>query len=119
MKVSNIVIVTLIVMLSGCSGFSLSDYSFKSPLPPWQRWMEKGPPGYTDGTKKYDPDYVDGWIDGCHTGIGAVAPVFYAQFYTFSQDPLRAQEPIYYKGWKDALDYCNRYTYEYRRRKFL
>ena len=86
-----------------------------SPTPPWSKWMEKGPPP----GKEYTPLYVDGWKDGCHTGISAGANQWYKMYYKFRQDPLLAQNAIYYKGWKDAFDYCSRWAFQAARRPFF
>lgn len=106
-------IVLLALLMAGCN------YNFKSPMPPWQKWAERGPPGWEDGTKEYNQLYVEGWVDGCHTGIAMSTTPFYRQFYKFEQDAYKAQDVIYYKGWKDAIDYCNRVVYQHKRRQFL
>jgi len=79
------------------------------------KWMYDGPPKRTDG-KEYDPLYVDGWVDGCETGVSANTNAFYKSFNTFKQDSAKAQNEVYYKGWKDAFNYCGRYIYQYNRR---
>lgn len=83
--------------------------------PPWASWMEEGPPP----GREYTPLYVEGWKDGCHTGISAGANQWYKMHYKFKQDPILAQDPIYYKGWKDAFDYCARYQYQRSRGGFF
>jgi hypothetical protein len=83
--------------------------------PPWMAWMEKGPPP----GQEYPPDYVDGWRDGCHTGISMVANQWYKMSYKFKQDAYKAQEKNYYRGWKDGQDYCQRYITQYDRRQLL
>ncbi len=98
--------ILLCLMLTACP---------KVPVPPWQRWMLEGPPK----GKEYHPLYVEGWKDGCHTGFGAMGNQYYRFFYNFKQDPHKAQNRIYYKGWKDAYDYCQHYVYMYDRRPFI
>jgi hypothetical protein len=83
--------------------------------PPWQQWMFEGPPP----GQKYSDMYVSGWKDGCETGVSASSNHWYKQFYHFRQDPILAQNRVYYKGWKDALSYCNRYIYQYDRRALI
>lgn len=80
------------------------------------RWMEKGPPERKDG-KEYNTLYVDGWKHGCETGISANTNQWYKMYYEFRQDPYKAQNEIYYKGWKDAFNYCGRYIYQWTARK--
>ncbi len=80
--------------------------------PPWQQWMFEGPPP----GREYHPLYVDGWVDGCESGTSATANPWYKMQYKFRQDPIKAQNKVYYKGWKDAFNYCNRYIYQYKRR---
>ena len=85
---------------------------------PSQRWMFEGPPPRTDG-KEYNKLYVEGWIHGCETGTSANSNAWYKFFYKFRQDPYKAQNPKYYKGWKDAFSYCGRYIYQNHRYKGL
>lgn len=82
---------------------------------PWQAWMFEGPPP----GKEYPALYVEGWQDGCHTGAATAANHYYRFFYTYKQDPYKAQNKIYYRGWKDSFDYCYRYIYQYDRRAFF
>lgn len=93
-----------ICLLSGCNA-----------TPPWSSWMEKGPPPGRD----YSPLYVEGWKHGCHTGISSSANQWYKMHYGFQQDPILAQDPIYYKGWKDSYDYCSRYIHQRNRQGFF
>ncbi len=85
------------------------------PGPPWQSWMFDGPPP----GQEYTPLYVEGWKDGCATGTHASSNHWYAQFGGFKQDPIKAQNRIYYKGWKDSFDYCQRYIHQYKSRKLF
>ena len=88
-----------------------------TPVPPWQRWMLKGPPPREGIT--YPPKYVEGWQHGCETGISATANQWYKMTHKFRQDPILAQDRTYYRGWKDAFDYCQRYQYQWRNRTAL
>lgn len=103
-----IIAILLLIMLTSCRAG-----------PPWQAWMYDGPPGAKKNPNKYHPTYVEGWQDGCHTGVSMTTNHWYKFFYTFKQDAIKAQNRIYYKGWKDAFDYCQRYIYMYERRSFL
>ncbi len=83
--------------------------------PPWQKWMYEGPPP----GKEYTPLYVEGWQAGCESGVSASSNHWYKFHHEFRQDPILAQNRVYYKGWKDAFDYCRRYIYQWNRRKWL
>jgi len=83
--------------------------------PPWMKWRFDGPPP----GKEYTPLYVEGWKDGCETGTAVSATSFYKFFHNFKQDAIKAQNRVYYKGWKDAYDFCQRYLYQYNRRAFV
>jgi hypothetical protein len=98
-------------MVVGCT-------HFLTPLPPWKKWILDGPPG---DLNKYPVLYNDGWKDGCKTGLYTNAPIFYKQNITdgFTQDAIKAQNKLYYKGWRDGFDYCQRYVWQYRRRPFF
>jgi hypothetical protein len=78
--------------------------------PYWMHWMYEGPPPSKDG-KPYNQMYVDGWKDGCETGVSATTNSWYKFHHKFKQDPIKAQDNIYYKGWRDALTYCGRYIF--------
>jgi len=83
--------------------------------PPWKQWMFNGPPP----GREYTPLYAEGWRHGCESGASATTNHWYKFHYKFSQDPIKAQNRVYYKGWKDAFDYCQRYIYQYERRPFI
>jgi len=79
---------------------------------PWmQDMLTQGPEGPTNFRK--------GWRDGCETGISATSNRLQAHFYHFKQDFVLAQDPVYYKGWKAAFNYCQRYVFQYLRRNIL
>jgi hypothetical protein len=99
----------LIILLSSCDYFDPTVAG-----PPSMRWMFDGPK--KEEGKTYPPMYVDGWKDGCHTGVSANTNAYYKYYYTFKQDAYKAQDPVYYKGWKDAFNYCGRYIYQYNRK---
>ena len=100
-------ILAVILLLSACT----------EALPFWKRDMMNGPPDHKE--RSYEPKYLQGWQDGCHTGISATANQWYKMHYKFKQDPLLAQDRTYYRGWKDAFDYCQRYIYQWRNRKLM
>jgi hypothetical protein len=84
---------------------------------PWKSWMYDGPP---DADKRaYPPLYVQGWKDGCESGVSAQTTLYYKFQHHFRQDWQLAQNEVYYKGWKDAFDYCQKYTNQYYSSEFL
>lgn len=99
-----VLILVAITVLSGCRAG-----------PPWMQWMYEGPPP----GKEYTPLYVEGWQHGCETGVSTTTNFWYKQFYHFKQDWAKAQDPVYYKGWKDALRYCSRYMFQYTRKHWF
>lgn len=103
-NMKNIVAIMLLAVVISCR-----------PGPPWQAWMYKGPPP----GQEYTPLYVDGWKDGCASGTSASANAWYSFFAGFKQDPIKAQNRVYYKGWKDAFDYCQRYIHQYNARRLF
>lgn len=99
----------LCLLLVGCDYF---DPTIDGP--PTMRWMFDGPK--PEEGKTYPKLYVLGWQDGCHTGTSANTNQYYKYYYHFKQDAHLAQDPVYYKGWKDAFNYCGRYIYQYHRK---
>lgn len=99
-------IVVLVIALSGCRAGA-----------PWQAWMYEGPPKQ-EGVE-YPPLYVEGWKDGCETGVASTTNHYYKFFYDWRQDAQLAQNKVYYQGWRDAFDYCNRYMFQYMSKSFF
>ena len=58
-------------------------------------------------------EFQHGWRDGCETGMAQHGTDIYRSSYKFKQDPNQVLNPIYYKAWKDAENYCRSYIYEY------
>jgi hypothetical protein len=111
----NILCIILIFSLTGCFKISKSTWDFSKPGSPQMRWIYDGPPAQKSG-KPYPPLYTEGWVDGCETGAAGNTNAFYKYTLHFRQDAIKAQDDIYYKGWKDAFFYCGRYIYQYNRR---
>jgi hypothetical protein len=97
-------ICVILVTISACTA-----------VPTWRQWMLEGPPP----GQEYPPLYIEGWQDGCESGISASSNQWYKLHYSFQQDPYKAQDRVYYKGWKDAFDYCQRYMYQWKSRALL
>lgn len=106
MRMKWIIMLCIVVLLAGCR-----------TGPPWQAWRFEGPQDMDE--REYPPLYIQGWQDGCESGTSGSANHYYKFFYKFKQDATLAQNRIYYKGWKDAFDYCQRYTSQWNFRRFL
>lgn len=55
------------------------------------------------------PEYQKGYVDGCRSGWKAYSTTFNKVFDKFRQDPVLAQNDVYYQVWKDAYAYCAAY----------
>lgn len=55
-------------------------------------------------------EYRQGWSDGCESGLSAYGTPFYKTFHRVKQDPILAQNKVYYQVWKDAYAYCAVYV---------
>ena len=69
------------------------------------------------------PEYQQGWRDGCETGIAGYGNAFLKTFHRATQDPVLAQNKVYYQVWKDAYNYCATYmmaqgTHKYGNRDY-
>src|SRR4051812_30823475 len=102
-KKPTFVIIT-VTMLAGCEGKYFSDDSIFAPKP-----LKIGGPD----KKKGSPDYLQGWDDGCKTGLSTMVNGYYKSFYGYKQDPYKIDNPIYYKAWIDAYTYCRQYSFRY------
>lgn len=109
MNIYKIYIIIMIFTLNACSAFDIT-----KPGSPTMHWMYEGP--RPEKGKNYHPDYVEGWQDGCHTGVSANTNAWYKEFYQFRQNAYKTSNQNYYKGWKDAFSFCGRYIYQYNRK---
>jgi hypothetical protein len=83
-------------LTAGC-GASRSDFGFMRPA---QLVME--PPAGS-------PEYQQGWIDGCESGYSGYGNHTNKLFYSWRQDPILTNNPVYYQSWRDAYSYCATY----------
>lgn len=97
----------LVMALAACQGSGA----------PWMRKMMDGPPKQAN-QNPLPPLYLTGWKDGCETGVSANTNSFYKFYYKYRQNADLVMNDIYYRGWKDAFDYCQRYTRMYYSRQF-
>ncbi len=91
------------LVITGCRGKVFSSKSAFAPKP----FKIGGPP------KDANPDYLQGWEDGCNTGLSTMVTGYYKSFYGYQQDPYKMSLPIYYKAWKDSYTYCRQYAFRY------
>lgn len=68
------------------------------------KWIFKQAP-------KGPPEYVEGWNDGCESGLAAMTNDYYKTFYTFQQNNTLISNELYYKAWKDTFHFCRHYAY--------
>jgi len=90
-------ILATIFLLSGC-------YSAPHAVKP-HGWLFKQVP--QDAPNKYKL----GWKDGCESGLSSMTNTAYKTFYSFKQDPVLRENPVYYKAWKDTYNFCRHYAY--------
>lgn len=104
MILKNIIFIIILSILSSCVGAIAKDDSFFAPKP-----LRMGGPDKAKGS----PEYLQGWDDGCKTGLSTMVPGYYKSFYKFKQDPYMINNSVYYKSWKDAYTYCRQYSFRY------
>ena len=63
-------------------------------------------------------EFQQGWRDGCDTGLAQHGTDIYRTAFGFKQDPSLVLNPVYYKAWKDAENFCRTYIFEYSVRSF-
>ncbi len=56
------------------------------------------------------PEYVQGWNDGCESGLATYGNAYYRTFYHFKQDRNLVDNDLYYRTWSDAYNYCRHFT---------
>lgn len=94
----------IISMLSGCRGKIFSSKSIFAPIP-----ARMGGPDRAHA----DPEYLQGWDEGCETGLSTMVPGYYKSFYSYKIDPKMMANEVYYKAWKDSYTYCRHYAFRY------
>jgi len=59
------------------------------------------------------PDYRQGWLDGCQTGMSTgFANDYYKMFYKFTKDRDRVKRGVkpYLRAWSSAMIYCRHFV---------
>ena len=100
----------LILLFSVVAACSVGGNNIIRPLDP--PFMPTPPPNTPQ-------EYRQGWLDGCETGFAAHGYDVYRVAYKFKQDPSLVMNPVYYKAWKDAENYCRTYIFEYSFRSMV
>jgi len=52
------------------------------------------------------PDYVQGFDDGCQSGISSGGSILRRLFYWYKKDPERLDNKLYTQGWGEGWGYC-------------
>jgi hypothetical protein len=95
-----ILLIALMVCLSACGdepkfGSTVGNFFFKPAS------LDIDPP-------EGPPEYQQGWLDGCESGMAAYSDALPKSFKAFKlkQDPNLRNNKMYYQIWKDAFLYC-------------
>lgn len=88
-------IITLLVLLSGCTGVNNS-FDWRKPVS-----LDINPP---EGPR----NYRQGWSDGCQTGLSSTNTNFHQAIgsYKFTLDKNLRYDPLYNKAWKYGYNHC-------------
>lgn len=97
---SKVIYISAIFLLSACA---LGGGEVRPLYPPFMPRPPEGGP----------QEFQQGWQDGCETGMAAHGNDVFRSSFDFTQDPSLVLNPIYYKAWKDAENYCRTYIFEY------
>lgn len=57
-------------------------------------------------SEDHDPDFVQGWDDGCETGSAVYGNHFTKAFKGFKRDTTKVGNPAYESAWYDAYHFC-------------
>ncbi len=94
-KLFNIFIIIFSLLLGACNPTKDSIFAPKSRL---FKQMPDGP-----------PDYQQGWLDGCETGLSTgFANDYYKTFYKYNKDKEMVidNNTYYLNGWSSAMIFC-------------
>ncbi|MCD6034799.1 MAG: hypothetical protein K0R63_540 [Rickettsiales bacterium] len=72
--------------------------------------MTKIPPG--------PPEFVDGYKDGCETGLAAFGNSYYKSFYSFKKKFNSTNDVLYQNGWEKGYQYCRQYAMKWTHKPF-
>ena len=57
-------------------------------------------------TPEGPPEYVQGFEDGCDSGVAAAGGIWYKWIYKFKKDPTKLNNGLYKQGWNEGFSYC-------------
>lgn len=95
------IIIILCLSLNGC---------INAGSPFLQKLFKEGP------DTKYDL-FTLGWKHGCETGFATSGNNFYKFRYKYRQDSRLFMNSKYYKGWRSAWTFCQRYLFQWAQRE--
>lgn len=72
-----------------------------------------------DGPQEGPPELVQGYRDGCQSGISAYGNDYYKSLYPFKQDARLVGNKTYLTIWRDAYNYCRHWMNEFGREGML
>jgi hypothetical protein len=56
------------------------------------------------------PDFVNGYHDGCDSGLAAFGNTYYKTFYKFTKRFENEDDELYQNGWEKGYQYCRQYA---------
>jgi hypothetical protein len=56
------------------------------------------------------PDFVNGYHDGCDSGLAAFGNTYYKTFYKFTKRFNPTYDEPYQNGWEKGYQYCRQYA---------
>ena len=70
------------------------------------------PFGLTGPSQDAPENYLDGWNDGCETGIGTMSTTWYKTFYGYKINTHMMEDAEYSRAWRDAYTYCRHFAFK-------
>ncbi len=56
--------------------------------------------------RKGPPDYVQGFDDGCDSGVASSGSILQRVFSPYRRDPEKIDNSLYKTGWSEGYNYC-------------
>jgi hypothetical protein len=91
----NIILIFILLCLASCYGNKFNIATM--PKPP-----KEGP-----------PEYIEGWKDGCSTGLTTYSNSFYRTKYKTMINGHKMENLYYHKGWELGQRHCSYYSSTY------
>lgn len=90
-----VVALVLLVVMSGCTSKALDIY------------------GMPHAPKYGPPEYIQGWKEGCQTGMTSYGSYYLRYRYRANVNGSMMANPMYSKGWELGANYCQYYASTY------